>query len=504
MYRVPMPLAKPEVLKSLSFGERVAEEELQELNRYFVQTDQWRQLYAGAADIVYGLKGAGKSALYANLLSHADDLRARGVMLIAGENPRGAPVFKDLVDDPPTSEQEFRNLWKLYLLQLIGGKFREEGFESADARALISTLETSNLLPSGGGLKALVRSALDYVRYFTKPAGVEGTLKLDPATGMPSGIGGKVLFHEPNAAALAAGAVSVDVLFSHASEALRRHGRELWILMDRLDVAFAESLDLEQNALRALFIVYSDLRTFDGIRLKIFLRSDIWERITVAGFREASHITKTLTISWDEKSLMNLVVRRVLQSPLVNQYYHVVVDDVLADVARQSELFYRLFPQQVDVGSRRPSTFDWIRSRTQDGTSHTAPREVIHLLSEARNVQLKRLEIGEPLPDGEALIAGGTLKVALEEVSKVRLQQTLFAEFPAWRPYILKLRGAKTQQSVESLAEIWKEDAARVLEIAISLADIGFFERRGPRDDPEFWVPFLYRDALEMTQGTAD
>jgi len=499
-----MTLSKADVLQSLSFGERVAEEEIQALERYFVQTDQWRQLYAGDADVVYGAKGAGKSALYANLLSHETQLKQRGVLLVAGENPRGAPVFKDLVDDPPTTEQEFRNLWKLYLLQLVGEKFRADRLSSDEAARLVSTLEGSNLLPKGGGLKAFVRSAIDYVRYFTKPEGVEGTIKLDPATGMPSGVGGKVLFREPNAAAFAAGAVSVESLFSQANMALGHSGLELWMLMDRLDVAFAENLDLEQNALRALFIAYSDVRTFDHIKLKIFLRSDIWERITAVGFREASHITKTLTISWDEKSLMNLVIRRVLQSPKVGEYYHITSDDVLADVARQKELFYRLFPHQVDVGSRRPTTFDWVRTRAQDGTRHTAPREVIHLLSEARSIQLRRLEIGESLPAGDPLIAGATLKSALKEVSKVRLEQTLLAEFPSLRPYILKLRGAKAQQSVGSLEEIWKEGKDRAAEIATLLVENGFFERRGSRDDPDFWVPFLYRDALEMTQGAAD
>jgi hypothetical protein len=36
------------------------------------------------------------------------------------------------------------------------------------------------------------------------------------------------------------------------------------------------------------------------------------------------------------------------------------------------------------------------------------------------------------------------------------------------------------------------------------LVRIGFFQRRGSRDDPTFWVPFLYRDALEMIQGLAE
>jgi hypothetical protein len=495
---------KLEVLQSLSFGQRVAEEEIAELSRYFVQTDQWRKLFAGEADIVYGLKGSGKSALYSTLLSHRQELGERGILLIAGENPRGTPAFHDLVSDPPTSESEFRNLWKIYLLQLIAGRFRDDQFDVPEARELVRRLEESSLLPKSGGLKALVRTALDYVRHFTKPEGLEGTLKLDPATGMPSGVSGKIIFAQPNAAAQEAGAVAVDALFGLANDALASQKLQIWILLDRLDVAFAEGLDLEQNALRALFIVYADLRSYENITPKVFLRSDIWERITAKGFREASHIIKTITIDWDDQSLMNLVIRRVLQSKSVVQHYGVNEETVLSSVAEQRKLFYRIFPAQVDVGSRRPTTFDWIKTRTQDGTKHTAPRELIHLLSAARDTQLKKLEIGESLPLGQELIAGRTLKEALVEVSKARLHQTLFAEFPSLRPYIQKLRGAKTQQSIQTLDEIWKEGRETANDIASQLVEVGFFERKGTRDDPEFWVPFLYRDALEMSQGAAE
>jgi hypothetical protein len=47
-----------EILQAASFGERIAEQELDELAEYFVETDQWRRLYAGDVDIVYGPKGS--------------------------------------------------------------------------------------------------------------------------------------------------------------------------------------------------------------------------------------------------------------------------------------------------------------------------------------------------------------------------------------------------------------------------------------------------------------
>jgi hypothetical protein len=36
------------------------------------------------------------------------------------------------------------------------------------------------------------------------------------------------------------------------------------------------------------------------------------------------------------------------------------------------------------------------------------------------------------------------------------------------------------------------------------LVEAGFFEKRIGQDNIYYWVPFLYRDALNMIQGTAD
>jgi hypothetical protein len=44
----------------------------------------------------------------------------------------------------------------------------------------------------------------------------------------------------------------------------------------------------------------------------------------------------------------------------------------------------------------------------------------------------------------------------------------------------------------------------RVRQIAMNLVEVGFFEKRGTKMDPDWWVPFLYRPALDMVQGSAD
>jgi hypothetical protein len=354
---------------------------------------------------------------------------------------------------------------------------------------------------AGLSLKGLLRITLDYVRRIES---VEPSVKIDPTTGLPSGMSGKITLREPTAAALKLGFVSVETLYGIANEVLSDEDRQLWILLDRLDVAFAETEELEKNALRALFRVYLDLAAFSRIGLKIFLRTDIWRRLTEEGFREASHITRHVYLTWDAPSLLNLVVRRALRNSVLRDYYHADEQQILGEAGQQRQLFYRIFPKQVDAGSRRPETLDWMLSRIEDGSREVAPRELIHFLLSAQGMQLKQLERGEPEPPDEALFDRTALRSALPEVSKVRLEQTLYAEHPKLRPRLEELVGEKTEQTPVTLAKIWKVKPEEALALANELVRVGFFEPAGSKDQPAFWVPFLYRDALDMIQGAAE
>jgi len=491
---------KQEVLTHTTFGHRIAEEEADDLVSYFVETDQWRKLMSGKVDVVYGPKGSGKSALYSLLRKRRDELRERNIISVSGEEVRGTPVFEDLVADPPASEEQFRGLWKVYFLSLIGTAFRLVRFDNEQSSKLVSALEDVGLISSEWSLKRSLRAALDYVR---RVESLSGGVKINPVTGQPEGIESKVTLREPGNEREKRGYISADTLLETADKALGIEGKRFWIVLDRLDVSFADSPDLEGNALRALFRVYRDMAGLENISVKIFLRDDIWARITSTGFREASHITKSITITWDARSLLHLVIRRALHNEAVREFYDVDPATVLASAEEQEKLFYRIFPKQVDLGERKSTTFDWMLTRTADGTGKTAPRELIHLLSAARDEQLKLLERGEAEPEGESLFDRNALKSALPEVSKVRYEQTLCAEHPIQKPYLDKLEREKTQQTPATLAKIWRVSETEALSRAEKLTEVGFFQRRGSKEQPLFWVPFLYRDALNLVQGQA-
>ena len=94
---------------------------------------------------------------------------------------------------------------------------------------------------------------------------------------------------------------------------------------------------------------------------------------------------------------------------------------MLVSSEAQTNFFFRLFPDQVDVGPNKPTTLDWLLTRTRDGTQLNAPRELIHFLNSLRGEQMRRYELGDADPDGEPLFARAAFKDALPEVSEVHL-----------------------------------------------------------------------------------
>jgi hypothetical protein len=491
------------LLKGLSFGARVAEDETAELAKYFVETDQWARIFRGEIDVVRGDKGAGKSAIYSLLAAKTDELFDKEILLVTAEQPRGATVFRDLVTDPPTSENEFVGLWKLYIATLIAQTIKDYGIAAggADFKKLISLLEEQGLLEAEFDLARAFKAVRDYARSWFLPASVEGSFAIDPNTGIQT-FSGKIMPSEPDAKLRANGYISVDATVALANRVLASAGFQIWVLLDRLDVAFLESYDLEKNALRALFRVYRDFGSYEQIKLKIFLRSDIWERIVEGGFREASHITRVVILDWQPAALLNLIVRRLLNNDTLVANFEIDKDNVLRNFEEQNGIFYRFFPPQVEQGSRKRPTLEWMISRCADGTDKTAPRELIHLLNTVREKEIERSERGEPQPTADQLFDRSIFKPALAVVSQARLVQTIFAEFPDMKAWLQLLEGTKTEQTVQSLAEIWgvsEDEAAKRIQ---SLVRIGFFKpKKTKENDVTYWVPFLYRDALSMIQG---
>ena len=495
-------MSKKKLLSTIRIGHRVAEDEKNELANYFVKTSQWNKLANGEIDIIYGAKGTGKSALYSLLTNNAAEFLDRKILLVPAENPLGASAFQGLIDDNAGSEVDLNYIWKLYILQLISAELRKASIASGVASKLIAALELAGLLPKSFTLASLFARAKNYIQSFAdnNPTDVEYTIGLDPISGVPTATRKASYGTSDTKARLSS--VPVNDLLSFANEGLAEISLQVWLLFDRLDVSFSSSPDLERSALRALFRVYADLKPLENIKAKIFVRKDIWDRITEGGFREASHIVKTDTIEWDRDGLLNLVVNRLLNNQALIDYLKVTKDEVASDASKQEIIIKRILPDKVDTG-KNPDAFDWIISRVQDGTQKTAPREVIHMLECLISNQVKKLEQGKPEPEAEVLFDRAVFKESLATVSAVRYSQTFCAEYPDLKKYTELLKNEKAEQKVDTLARIWGEPLDVTQSLVDKLVGAGFFEARNEKNVATYWAPFLYRDALDLVQGKA-
>ena len=492
-------MSKRSVIQSIGFGSDVAEHEAKELARYFVETDQWARISAGQVDLIYGAKGSGKSAIYHLMMNKKQEFKDRKILLISAENPDEDPAFTEISADLPTAEAEFKGLWKLYLCSVAAIRARDAGVKNAQLDEVLTYLAELGLVEGHVSLNTIVRRISDYVARFFKPSSVTATTNFDPTTGTFIGVTGKISFSEPPQADHDRGVRPIREILLKLDAALESAGLTIWLLLDRLDVAFTESEHTETLALRSLFGAYKDMSGLEHIRPKLFIRTDIWERIVDAGFREATHATssaRATTLSWNTSLLFNLFMKRLLQSDILCQEFSVNRDELLQDVLLQEQFIDRIFPEKIDTG-KKPKTFAWVCGRLQDGTKQTMPRELIQFCLALRTEQLQRIENAAAPLLGELLFERASFRLALPPVSKTRLTQTIFAENPGLKSWVLALSGKKSLQSLDTLATIWRVAAEECRNRADKLVAIGVLEPKQPR----YEIPLLYRPALEIIRG---
>ena len=483
---------KKKLLQKIDFGTGVAEDEVKRLREYFVQTDYWRQMFSGETDIIRGDKGTGKSAIYQLLLQRADELIDQGIRVFPVE--QGIHLRK-LSEGHIKTESEFRWLWKITLVSIIAVNLDAIGLKDSDLNRILMKLEDAQRAPSVHKAHAAVR----FLKYFARSL-AKFRIAVSPsshAEGIPEFSIGP---GEPIQPSWEEYFAFIDDDLETLNSILRERDRKVWIAFDRLDGIFLNNQELEAAALRALIRVYIDLKDikYSQLTMKVFIRNDFWNQIMYGGevFREATRVTGDTTLTWDSNSIRALIVRRLLANAELCDFYRVGKDDIFHNVQAQEEFFYRVFSEKVG----HEDTFEWLKSRTEDSKGSLLPREVIALLRRAKDSQLLRFQNGQYEPADERLFDEFALQDSLAIVSRDRLEKTIYAEFNEYKEYIEALRNQKATNNLAALASIWAVDNEEAKKISEGLVKIGFFKSIGPKNNPQFWVPYLYQAHLKMTE----
>jgi hypothetical protein len=268
---------------------------------------------------------------------------------------------------------------------------------------------------------------------------------------------------------------------------------KVWVLFDRLDEAFSGRPEVEVPALRALMRTYLDLASQANLKLKLFLRKDLFRKITHGGFVNLTHINaRRIDIVWDDEDLIDMVVRRLLQNKKLKSLLPNPEDNEL--------VFSALLPAQIDVGERKPNTRTWIMGRIRDGNNNRPPRNIIDLLNKSKESQVRREQRDERQVNAEIgpYIEADAVKRAIVQLSEQRVQDTLLAEADDLAEVITSFRDGKSEHNVETLRATLGSGVNFETTVR-ALVDLGFLEGFGQN----YKVPMLYRDGLKIKQGKA-
>jgi hypothetical protein len=484
-----------EILSELNLGKSVADSD-NRLDNYFVDTHTFNVLSKAQRDIVAGDKGTGKTALYRILIKRHRQIESlRGTEIISAFNVAGSPVFQQLLTVPEQSEGQYIAFWKTYFLAFIGNWMLDQktivkqvALHRVEYFLAQNNLKTADISPGNIFTRLLSRFPKSLI-----PRTVEVSFGLSE-TGQPN-IKPRIEFAPPDAVQ-PPNFFGVDYIagLKLLENSLRESNLTVWIALDRLDEAFLGHPGVEIPALRALLRTYLDLQEVDHIRLKLFLRKDLFRKVTAGTFVNLTHVNdQKIEIIWDDEDLLNLLIVRVKDNPLVVRYLEL-------DGLSNDQAFYKLFPAKISQGEKQSITWKWILSRIRDGNRVVAPRNLIDFVENCREAQL-RSELRSPreYTSGMPLIEAEAVRKAHKTLSETRIHDTLIAEYAELAPFIQRFRKRKAEHNIDSLCELHQVSVDEALRIANSLIEIGFLEEIGNT----YKIPMLYRDGLGITQGKA-
>lgn len=267
---------------------------------------------------------------------------------------------------------------------------------------------------------------------------------------------------------------------------LKEKNQKIWLLYDNLDQDLEEANNLRNDALTGLFKLVQefDAKELTNLRIKIFLREDIWERLI---FDNRSHIRwRAIKLEWKRDELIRFAYRQVIQSEkfkaLVEQVVRIpdpdsATEETLADALKI------LWGDRIRLGSRGKYLYRWVYDRLSDTSGATYPRSLVVLLAEAKRLELQHKDDSKFQAD--RLFRSRFMALALEEASRARCQE-MREEYGNLSAFFDSLSGKDALLQPEELRQCW-ENSAREVEPDFErfvqlLKSIGLAEWR-PKDE---------------------
>jgi hypothetical protein len=409
-------------LAKINLGATAAENEMADLEEYYLETDEYRRAALGEAQIVAGRKGSGKTALFVKL---RNNLRRNRQTVVLDLKPEGFQLikFKDIVLtylEQGTREHTVMAFWEYLLLLEICHKILENDKElhitnhrlTDQYRAMSAQYKADTYVSEGDFAERMLKLTERIIDEFKEAIGIG-----DRQTRLS---GGEI----------------TDILYKHDVKGLRKtiqsyleHKRAVWILFDNIDKGWpARGLESEDVLiLRCLINAVAKMEKYlrkentdcHGI---VFLRNDVYE-LLVDNTADRGK-TSRVTLDWTDPDLLREMLRRRL----------------VANGLKPTELFEAVWPMVCVSHIDGVESSDYLIDRCL-----MRPRSLLDLLYQCRshavNLGHARIEVKD-IKQGEATYSSDMVANVGFEIRDV---------FPAAIDFLYEFIGANAHVTLEQL-----------------------------------------------------
>jgi len=306
-------------LKKLNLGATSAENEMRDLERYYLETDQFLKSLRGEAHLVVGRKGSGKSAIFIQIRDSERD-KNRNKNIILDLKPDGYKLikFKERILgflEEGTYQHTVTAFWEYVLLLEICYKVLEKDktrhihdHRLYDGYRELSELYNAETYDSQGDFSERMSSLMErvYSEYRSK-------------------------FGDEDKVSLSSSQVT-ELIYSHDVKQLKQklgsyleHKELLWLLFDNLDNGWPTSGLQHEDLLiiRALIEATRKIerqfsRSSFRVRTVVFLRNDVYELLV----KETSDRGKeaSVLLDWTDADLLRELIRLRIISNGLDEY----------------------------------------------------------------------------------------------------------------------------------------------------------------------------------------
>lgn len=267
----------------------------------------------------------------------------------------------------------------------------------------------------------------------------------------------------------------VDAM-ANVDDELSKNGKTLLIVFDALD-AISEDWGRLSGLIDSLMRSVWELRGFNAIRAKLFMRPDQLSELTLR-FVELSKLRSgAAKLAWKQADLYGLMFARLAFDEDAHEAFVRLLERQGLDKppeeqkdlrtwplsnneGQQQRLFEAMAGSFMGKGPRKGRTFDWPYNHLADGLGDVTPRSFLILMQSAAERSQER--------DADNLVLlPQTIRDGLREASKVRIEQ-LNTEYPWIKRVLQPLAGLRVPAMPQVFFDAWKENAT--VEAAVKIA----------------------------------